>query len=233
MTHSMEKNNAFQKRAEAVLPFGVSSNFRYWGDGENIGVARAKGTYIWDLDGNRYIDYRLGYGPVILGHGHPAVVERVAEAIKQRHGLCPDPRAGGQGRRADRGRCARAWTRCALPTRAPRRPCTPCASPAPTQAGKRSSSSKGSTTACTTMCSFPPPRRRSRPWATAAARSRQPTSSGIPKAIHELVIPPALQRLRDAGAHGQAGLGRCGGHHRRADHGQHGAASCPSRAGWS
>ncbi len=81
MTYSMEKNNAFQKRAEKVMPFGVTSNFRYYGEGKNIGVARAQGTYIWDFDGNRYIDYRLGYGPVILGHGHPTVVERVAEAI--------------------------------------------------------------------------------------------------------------------------------------------------------
>jgi glutamate-1-semialdehyde 2,1-aminomutase len=83
MTYSMEKNDLFHERARKVLPFGVSSNFRYWGEGENIGVARAKGAYIWDFDGNRYIDYRVGYGPVILGHGHPTVVERVAEAIKQ------------------------------------------------------------------------------------------------------------------------------------------------------
>jgi glutamate-1-semialdehyde 2,1-aminomutase len=78
----MEKNDLFHERARQVLPFGVSSNFRYWGEGENIAVAHGDGTYIWDFDGNQYIDYRLGYGPVILGHGHPAVVERVAEAIK-------------------------------------------------------------------------------------------------------------------------------------------------------
>jgi glutamate-1-semialdehyde 2,1-aminomutase len=77
----MEKNNAFQKRAEAVMPFGVTSNFRYSGEDRNIGVARAQGTYFWDFDDNRYIDYRLGYGPVILGHGHPTVANRVAEAI--------------------------------------------------------------------------------------------------------------------------------------------------------
>jgi len=82
MTYTTEKTNAFFERARQVLPFGVSSNFRYWGEGEDIGVARAEGTYIWDFDGNRYIDYRLGFGPVILGHGHPAVVGRVAEAIK-------------------------------------------------------------------------------------------------------------------------------------------------------
>jgi glutamate-1-semialdehyde 2,1-aminomutase len=82
MTYTTEKTNAFFERARRVMPFGVSSNFRFWGEGEDIGVARAAGTYIWDLDANRYIDYRLGFGPVILGHGHPAVVEGVAEAIK-------------------------------------------------------------------------------------------------------------------------------------------------------
>jgi glutamate-1-semialdehyde 2,1-aminomutase len=82
MAHRTEKTNAFFERAGQVMPFGVTSNFRYWGEGENVGVARAEGTYIWDFDGNRYIDYRLGFGPVILGHGHPAVVERVTEAIR-------------------------------------------------------------------------------------------------------------------------------------------------------
>ena len=82
MAYTMERTSAFFERAGQVLPFGVSSNFRYWGEGENIGVARAEGAYFWDFDGNRYIDYRLGFGPVILGHGHPVVVERVAEAIK-------------------------------------------------------------------------------------------------------------------------------------------------------
>ncbi|MBL7062778.1 MAG: aspartate aminotransferase family protein [Anaerolineae bacterium] len=82
MIHSTEKTKAFFERARQVMPFGVSSNFRWWGEGEDIGVARAEGAYIWDFDDNRYIDYRLGFGPVILGHGHPAVVERVSEAIK-------------------------------------------------------------------------------------------------------------------------------------------------------
>jgi glutamate-1-semialdehyde 2,1-aminomutase len=81
MTYTLEKDKAFFERAQKVMPFGVSSNFRYWGEGENIAVSRAEGTYIWDMDGNRYIDYRLGFGPVILGHGHPTVVGRVAEAI--------------------------------------------------------------------------------------------------------------------------------------------------------
>jgi glutamate-1-semialdehyde 2,1-aminomutase len=82
MSYSLEKEQAFFERAQKVLPFGVSSNFRFWGEGENLAIARGDGTYVWDLDGNRYIDYRLGYGPVILGHGHPVVVERVTEAIR-------------------------------------------------------------------------------------------------------------------------------------------------------
>lgn len=67
----------------AVLPRGVSSNFRDWGPTESPVVARGEGCHLWDLDGNRFIDYRLGYGPVILGHGHPAVCDRVAQAIRQ------------------------------------------------------------------------------------------------------------------------------------------------------
>jgi glutamate-1-semialdehyde 2,1-aminomutase len=82
MTYTTEKNRAFFEQAQRVMPFGVSSNFRYWGDESNIAIDRAEGAYIWDMDGNRYIDYRLGFGPVILGHGHPVVVDRVTEAIK-------------------------------------------------------------------------------------------------------------------------------------------------------
>ncbi|MGC9334511.1 MAG: guanitoxin biosynthesis PLP-dependent transaminase GntE, partial [Anaerolineae bacterium] len=82
MSHNTAKTAAFFERARKVMPFGVSSNFRYWGEGDDIGVARAKGAYIWDFDGNRYIDYRLAFGPVILGHGHSAVVDAVSEAIR-------------------------------------------------------------------------------------------------------------------------------------------------------
>jgi glutamate-1-semialdehyde 2,1-aminomutase len=82
MARITTQTNAFFDRARKVMPFGVSSNFRYWGEGQDIGVARAEGAHFWDFDGNRYIDYRMGFGPVILGHAHPAVAERVAEAIK-------------------------------------------------------------------------------------------------------------------------------------------------------
>jgi glutamate-1-semialdehyde 2,1-aminomutase len=83
MARITQKTDAFFEHARQVMPFGVTSNFRWWGEGDDIAVARGEGAYIWDMDGNRYIDYRLGFGPVILGHGHPAVVERVSEAIKR------------------------------------------------------------------------------------------------------------------------------------------------------
>ncbi len=58
---------------DARLPLGVSSNFRYWGDDKTVYVKRGRGARVWDLDDNVYVDYRLGYGPVILGHCHPEV----------------------------------------------------------------------------------------------------------------------------------------------------------------
>jgi glutamate-1-semialdehyde 2,1-aminomutase len=73
MARSLEKSNAHFRRAVARLPLGVSSNFRYWGDLRTLYVKRGRGARIWDLDENEYIDYRLGYGPVILGHCHPEV----------------------------------------------------------------------------------------------------------------------------------------------------------------
>jgi len=82
MVRKREKTLAFFQRAERVMPFGVSSNFRWWGEGTDVTVARAEGAYIYDMDGNRYIDYRLAFGPILLGHGYPPVVERVTEAIK-------------------------------------------------------------------------------------------------------------------------------------------------------
>ena len=62
------------------MPFGVTSNFRYSGE-DTMVVKRGEGAYIWDMDDNRYIDYRLAFGPIILGHADPRVNKRVIEAI--------------------------------------------------------------------------------------------------------------------------------------------------------
>ncbi|HEY4163045.1 MAG TPA: aspartate aminotransferase family protein [Dongiaceae bacterium] len=69
----LTKSRAHFKEALKHMPLGVSSNFRYWGDDETVFVKHGKGARLWDIDGNEYIDYRLGYGPAILGHCHPEV----------------------------------------------------------------------------------------------------------------------------------------------------------------
>tara|TARA_B110000014_G_scaffold75462_1_gene51546 strand:+ start:641 stop:1963 length:1323 start_codon:yes stop_codon:yes gene_type:complete len=76
---SLEKSNKHFKKAINKIPLGVTSNFRYWGDDETIYIDHASGCRLWDIDGNEYIDYRLAYGPYILGYADP----RVDEAAKQ------------------------------------------------------------------------------------------------------------------------------------------------------
>lgn len=68
-------------RAKRVLVKGVSSAFRYWGEQDTLVVDHGRGGRIWDVDGREYVDYQLGFGPVILGHGDPHVVGAVSEAI--------------------------------------------------------------------------------------------------------------------------------------------------------
>ena len=76
---SLKKSNEHFKKALNKLPLGVTSNFRYWGDDETIYIKRAKGCRLWDLDDNEYIDYRLAYGPYILGYAD----ERVDQAARE------------------------------------------------------------------------------------------------------------------------------------------------------
>ncbi|MCX7889807.1 MAG: aspartate aminotransferase family protein [Rhodobacteraceae bacterium] len=69
----LDRSNAHFARALTRLPLGVASTFRYWGDDRTIYVRRGKGGRFWDIDGNGYIDYRLGYGPSILGYADDRV----------------------------------------------------------------------------------------------------------------------------------------------------------------
>jgi glutamate-1-semialdehyde 2,1-aminomutase len=69
----LTKSNQHFRNANKKLPLGVSSNFRYWGDDKTIYVSHGKGARIWDIDGNEYIDYRLAYGPAILGYADQRV----------------------------------------------------------------------------------------------------------------------------------------------------------------
>ena len=63
-------------RAQAVLPAGGFGNFD-----PGIMIARGEGSHVWDEDGNEYIDYLIGSGPMLLGHGHPEVMEAVLEQL--------------------------------------------------------------------------------------------------------------------------------------------------------
>lgn len=76
------KNAEVQQRASKVLPLGVNSNFRYWGEGMTPYVKKAKGSHLWDVGGNEYIDYRMAFGPIILGHAYDEVDEKVIAEVK-------------------------------------------------------------------------------------------------------------------------------------------------------
>src|SRR6202522_1686812 len=79
MARKLTNNNAQFRRAVKRLPLGVASNFRYWGEDRTIYVKHGKGARITDLDDNVYVDYRMGYGPAILGYAD----ERVDAAARE------------------------------------------------------------------------------------------------------------------------------------------------------
>ena len=72
------------ERAAAVIPGGVNSPVRAWKSvgGDPRFVKAARGPYIFDSDGRKYIDYIGSWGPMILGHGHPAILQAIGEAMK-------------------------------------------------------------------------------------------------------------------------------------------------------
>jgi glutamate-1-semialdehyde 2,1-aminomutase len=81
--NSMTKSEALFSRAQQSIPGGVNSPVRAFKavGGTPRFIQRAQGAYMWDVDGNRYIDYVLSWGPMILGHSHPEVrdaVQRIA-----------------------------------------------------------------------------------------------------------------------------------------------------------
>jgi glutamate-1-semialdehyde 2,1-aminomutase len=81
----MTRSRALQQRAEKLFPGGVNSPVRAFRavNGEPPFVARGEGAYLWDADGNRFIDYFGSWGPMILGHAFPAAVEAVQRAAER------------------------------------------------------------------------------------------------------------------------------------------------------
>jgi glutamate-1-semialdehyde 2,1-aminomutase len=78
-----DQSHVIFTRAKQLMPGGVNSPARAFGavGGEPVVIARGEGAYLFDADGNRYIDYLGSWGPMILGHRHPAVVAALEGAI--------------------------------------------------------------------------------------------------------------------------------------------------------
>jgi len=85
MPRPLTRSRALQERAEKLLPGGVDSPVRAFRavGGEPPFVERGEGAYLWDADGNRYIDYFGSWGPMILGHAFPAAVEAAKRAAER------------------------------------------------------------------------------------------------------------------------------------------------------
>jgi hypothetical protein len=82
-TNNPSRNDVLFERAKKLIPGGVNSPVRAFKavGGTPRFVQRAQGAYFWDADGKRYIDYIGSWGPMILGHGHPAVLDAVQKAM--------------------------------------------------------------------------------------------------------------------------------------------------------
>ncbi len=85
MTRKTEQSHTLQKRAEKVIPGGVNSPVRAF---RSVGceppyIVRGQGSHIWDADGNEYVDYIASWGPLILGHATPSVIEAVISAARK------------------------------------------------------------------------------------------------------------------------------------------------------
>jgi glutamate-1-semialdehyde 2,1-aminomutase len=85
MTLDTDRNLQLFQRAQKVIPGGVNSPVRAFKavGGTPRFVQRAQGAHFWDANGQRYIDYIGSWGPMILGHGHPAVLEAVQKAATE------------------------------------------------------------------------------------------------------------------------------------------------------
>ncbi|KYP80577.1 glutamate-1-semialdehyde 2,1-aminomutase [Ferroacidibacillus organovorans] len=83
---SISQSESWYERAKESILGGVNSparSFKSVGGHTPVTMARAQGAYLYDVDGNRYIDYVCAYGPIITGHAHPAIAEAVANASRE------------------------------------------------------------------------------------------------------------------------------------------------------
>ena len=80
---NLQKSNELFAEARQLMPGGVNSPVRAFRavGGQPLFIDRGEGAYLFDVDGNRYIDYVMSWGPLILGHAHPRVVSALQEAV--------------------------------------------------------------------------------------------------------------------------------------------------------
>ena len=78
-----DKSKLLFEEARKILPGGVDSPVRAFKavGGQPLFIERGEGAWLVDVDGGRYIDYVLSWGPLILGHAHPGVVKALTEAV--------------------------------------------------------------------------------------------------------------------------------------------------------
>ncbi len=84
MARKVDQSRKLQKRAEMLIPGGVNSPVRAFRavGGDPAFIVRGQGSHIWDADGNEYIDYIGSWGPLILGHAAPVVLEALTAAMR-------------------------------------------------------------------------------------------------------------------------------------------------------
>src|SRR5262252_2912190 len=83
-SNRIRSQEAFEQ-ARRVIPGGVNSPARAFGavGGQPPFIARGEGPFLYDVDGNQYLDYIGSWGPLILGHAHPRVVRAIEETVRR------------------------------------------------------------------------------------------------------------------------------------------------------
>src|SRR3989304_2507841 len=102
-------SKAYAERSRRAMPGGVTASVKYFAP-HPLAMKKASGCRLWDLDGNEYIDYCLSFGPLILGHGHPRVMQAIRDTLDAAgttmfgtpHDLEPQPEGRPRGRADDR-----------------------------------------------------------------------------------------------------------------------------------
>ena len=86
----MNQSETLFQRAGQHIPGGVNSPVRAFKavGGTPVFIDKADGAYLYDVDGNRYIDYVLSWGPMIMGHNHPILLHKCERVDDDRDGVC-------------------------------------------------------------------------------------------------------------------------------------------------